>query len=129
VERIYRSCQKCLYHYIFYFVLATIYNRPLSNIRTVRDRTQQKLHAQDTTTLHFNLFLTGKLWLLLIAATRLNSICATTAKFIAVVLHEHHCIYIFRLEVIFPVSVPPKTQAVGYSETVVLLHHLLVLGG
>ena len=108
VERIYMSYQKCLYHSIFYFVLAAIYNRPLSNLRTVQHITQQKLHAQDTTTFHPNVFWTGIHWLLFIAANRLNSTCVTTAKFIAVVLCKHHGTYIFRREVIFRVSLPPR---------------------
>jgi hypothetical protein len=93
VERICRSYQKCLYHSIFYFILATIYNRPLSNLRTVQDITQQKLHAKDTTTLHPNVFWTGIQWLLFTAANRLNSTCGTTAKFVAVVLCKHHGAY------------------------------------
>jgi hypothetical protein len=107
-ENLYRSYQKCLYHSIFYFVMAAIYNRSLSNLRTIQDITQQKLHAQDTTTLHPNVFWTGIHWLLFTAANRLNSTCVTTAKFIAVVLDKHHGAYIFRMEVIFPVSLPPR---------------------
>jgi hypothetical protein len=56
VERICRSYQKCQYQSIFYFALAAMYNRPLSNLRTVQDITQQKLHAQDIVTLYPNVF-------------------------------------------------------------------------
>ena len=70
--------------------------------------TQQQLHAQDTTTLHPNVFLTGIHWLLFITANRINSTCVTTANFIAVVLHKHHRAYIFKMEVVFPVFLPQR---------------------